>query len=188
MGRTIRDTIPDVAGHAGVIPAPTSLPGVMRLLPNPSQDSRGSLVRLSCAATLGFSPRQTSLVRSPKRGTLRGMHFQTPPSAETKIVHCLSGSVFDAVIDLRADSPAYRRSVAIELSAEDEVGLLIPPGCAHGMLTLTDDVAVLYHMDHDYDPVRAAGVRWDDPAFGIAWPFVPGLMSDRDASWPDFTA
>lgn len=170
--------------------ADTPLPGVVLLHADAARDSRGSFARLSCVATLAahgiaFSPRQTSLSRSPLRGTLRGMHFQTAPSAETKIVHCIGGAVFDVVLDLRPNSPTFRRAFNVELTP-DGPGLLVPHGCAHGLLTMTDDAAVLYQIDRDFDPARASGVRWNDPAFAVVWPFPPEVISDRDAAWPDF--
>ena len=171
----------------------TPLPGVVLLQPDAAPDVRGSFTRLSCVATLAahgiaFSPRQTSLSRSARRGTLRGLHFQTAPSAETKIVHCIAGAIFDVALDLRPGSPTFRRAFTTELSAANGVGVLVPEGCAHGMLTLTDDVAVLYQIDRDYDPDRASGVRWNDRAFAIGWPRAPDVISDRDAVWPDFVA
>jgi dTDP-4-dehydrorhamnose 3,5-epimerase len=170
---------------------PTLLPGVVLLQPTVAHDTRGSFARLSCVATLAahgiaFSPRQTSLSRSARRGTLRGLHFQAAPSEETKIVHCIAGAVFDVVLDLRPGSPTFRRAFATELSAANGQGLLVPAGCAHGLLTLTDDAAVLYQIDRDHDPQRAHGVRWNDPAFEIGWPFSPEVISDRDTAWPDY--
>jgi dTDP-4-dehydrorhamnose 3,5-epimerase len=171
----------------------TPLPGVVRLRPEAACDARGSFARLSCVATLAahgiaFSPRQTSLSRSSRRGTLRGLHFQAAPSAETKIVHCIAGAVFDVALDLRPASPTFRRAFATELDAASGLGVLVPPGCAHGLLTLTDDAAVLYQIDCDHDPQRARGVRWNDPGFEIDWPFQPETISDRDAAWPDFVS
>lgn len=170
---------------------PTPLPGVVLISTARADDIRGSFTRLSCVTTLAahgiaFATRQASLSRSHARGTLRGMHFQAPPAAETKLVHCLAGAVFDVALDLRPASPTYCRAFGAELSAENGFGLLIPTGCAHGMLTLTDNVAILYEIDCDHDPDRARGVRWDDPAFDIAWPFSPMVIADHDAAWPDF--
>lgn len=170
---------------------PTALPGVVLLDTAAAEDARGSFARLSCVTTLAshgitFVPRQTSLSRSSRRGTLRGLHFQLPPSEETKVVHCVAGAVFDVAVDLRGDSPSFRHVVCTELSATNRRGVLVPPGCAHGMITLTDDVAVLYQIDRDHDPAAAHGVRWDDPAFDIPWPLMPTVLSDQDAHWPDF--
>jgi dTDP-4-dehydrorhamnose 3,5-epimerase len=171
----------------------TPLAGVKLLQGDPARDTRGGFARLSCVTTLAahgiaFSPRQTSLSRSSRRGTLRGLHYQAAPSAETKIIHCVAGAVFDVAVDLRPESPTFRQSFSAELSAANGRGLLVPAGCAHGMLTLTDDVAMLYQIDRDQDPACASGIRWNDPAFAIAWPMQPMLMSDRDASWPDFVS
>ena len=172
---------------------PTPLAGVLLLRSTPAGDERGSFSRLLCTGTMAaaggsFVPRQTSLSRSIQRGTLRGLHFQTGPSAETKLVTCVAGAIFDVALDLRTGSPTFRKHYAIELTWANGLGLLIPPGCAHGVLTLTDDAAVLYQIDRDYDPARASGVRWNDPAFAIAWPITPSLVSARDQSWPDFAA
>jgi dTDP-4-dehydrorhamnose 3,5-epimerase len=171
----------------------TPMAGVFLLQPEAVHDARGSFTRLCCVATLAangiaFSLAQTSLSRSSRRGTLRGLHFQAAPSAETKIVHCVAGAVFDVAVDLRSDSVSFRRAFSVELTAANGQGLLVPAGCAHGLLTLTDDSAVLYQIDRDHDPERARGVRWDDPAFSIAWPSPPVVISDRDATWPDFVS
>jgi dTDP-4-dehydrorhamnose 3,5-epimerase len=170
---------------------PTPLPGVMLLETEPAIDARGSFARLSCVTTLSalgvaFAARQASMSRSARRGTLRGLHYQTAPSQETKIVFCIAGAVFDVALDLRPGSASYRHAFHAELSAANGRGLLIPPGCAHGLLTLTDDAAVLYQIDRDYDPGHSHGVRWNDPAFEIAWPMQPIEMSQRDAAWPWF--
>jgi dTDP-4-dehydrorhamnose 3,5-epimerase len=172
---------------------PTPLPGVVLLQPDTTHDTRGSFARLSCVGSLAahgitFVPRQTSLSCSPQRSTLRGLHFQEGASAETKIVYCIAGTVFDVALDLRPASPTFRRTFATELSAANGLGLLVPVGCAHGLLTLTDDATVLYQIDQDYHPDRACGVRWNDPAFEIRWPSLPEVISDRDATWPDFVA
>jgi dTDP-4-dehydrorhamnose 3,5-epimerase len=171
----------------------TALPGVLRLAAEPMRDERGSFARVFCAMSfallqLDFSPRQTSVSRSMLRGTLRGLHFQRPPAEETKLVTCMAGAVFDVVVDLRPDSPSYRAAVTAELRAGDGTAVLVPPGCAHGLLTLTDDTVMLYHIDRDHDAAHAAGVRWDDPAFAIPWPFAPSVLSERDATWPDHPA
>ncbi len=168
----------------------TALPGVLRIAADPARDGRGSFTRVFCTtnfAELGidFAPRQTSVSRSALRGTLRGLHFQTAPSEETKLLSCVAGAVFDVVVDLRAGSPSYRQAVTHELHADDGVALLIAPGCAHGVLTLSDDAVVLYQIDRDHDPAHATGVRWNDPAFAIDWPMAPAVISERDAAWPD---
>ena len=170
---------------------PTPLPGVMLLETEPATDPRGSFSRLSCVTTLAahgvaFASRQTSMSRSVRRATLRGLHYQIAPSEETKIVCCVAGAVFDVALDLRPQSTSYLHAFHAELSATNGRGLLIPPGCAHGLLTLTDDATVLYQIDRDYDPGHSHGVRWNDPAFDIPWPMQPIEMSQRDAAWPSF--
>jgi dTDP-4-dehydrorhamnose 3,5-epimerase len=166
----------------------TPLPGVMLVQNCPAEDERGAFTRLFATdafASHGLAvSRQTSLSRTARQGTLRGLHFQRPPAAETKLVTCLAGRVFDVVADLRPASAGFRRWFGIELHA-DGPSLLIPPGCAHGFLTLTGAVAMLYHIDVDHDPTAATGVRWNDPALAIAWPFPPVLLGARDAAWPD---
>ncbi len=171
----------------------TALPGVLHLAADPARDERGSFTRIFCAASLAalgldFAPRQTSVSHSALRGTLRGLHFQHPPAEETKLVACVAGAAFDVVVDLRPASPAYRAAVTTHLRSNHGTAVLVPPGCAHGLLTLTDDTVMLYHIDRDHDPAHAAGVRWNDPAFAIPWPLAPAVISARDAAWPDHPA
>ena len=169
---------------------PTEIPGVLRVAAEPHADARGLFARLQCpdesaAASAPFTPVQTSLSRNPTAGTLRGLHYQTAPLAETKLVRVTRGRVFDVAVDLRPDSPTYRRWTAAELSADNLVGLFLPEGVAHGFLTLEPDSDVLYQIAPAHTPGHEAGVRWDDPAFAIAWPAAPQLISERDASYPD---
>ena len=173
--------------------APTLLPGVMTVEIEPHADQRGLFARTFddvafAAAGLTISWRQCNTSWNRQRGTLRGMHFQQPPFEEPKLVRCTRGRVFDVAIDLRRDSPTFCRWIGIELSHERRNALFIPGGCAHGFLTLEDDCEVFYMMGEVFVPEAAAGVRWNDPAFAIAWPFEPATMSERDANWPDFTA
>jgi dTDP-4-dehydrorhamnose 3,5-epimerase len=170
---------------------PSGLAGLFVIETVPARDDRGTFTRLGCVSTfaahgIDFTPRQTSLSRSTHRHTLRGMHFQTTPAQEVKLVYCLSGSIHDVVFDPRPDSPTRGRYFTIELNRANGLGLLIPAGCAHGFLTLTENAAVLYQIDRDHDPSRAHGLRWDDPFFAAAWPAKPAVISDRDATWPDF--
>lgn len=171
---------------------PTQIAGVLRVEPQVRADARGGFARLHCPDEFdwvgGFAPAQTSLSRNPRKGTLRGMHFQKAPHAETKLVRVTRGRVFDVALDLRADSPTHLRWIAEELSADNLLGLLIPEGVAHGFLTLEPDTDILYQISPAYRPGFEAGVRWDDPAFAITWPFAPSLMSDRDAGYPDYPA
>lgn len=168
----------------------TALPGVFEVLAEPSADPRGRFLRTWCAdefaaAGLDFRPHQTSISENRARHTLRGMHWQDAPAEERKLVRCLRGAVFDVAVDLRADSPTRLHWVAVELRADRHNALLIPRGCAHGFLTLTEDAWLEYMIDAAYVPAMARGARWNDPAFGIAWPAAPAVISDRDAAWPD---
>jgi dTDP-4-dehydrorhamnose 3,5-epimerase len=168
----------------------TKLPGVIEVLAEPAADPRGRFLRTWCAeefaaAGLGFRPHQTSISENRLRHTLRGMHWQAAPAEECKLVRCVRGAVFDVAVDLRPDSPAYLHWVGIELRADLHNALLIPAGCAHGFLTLSDESWLEYMIDVPYAPGAGRGARWDDPAFGIAWPAAPAVLSDRDAQWPD---
>jgi dTDP-4-dehydrorhamnose 3,5-epimerase len=122
-----------------------------------------------------------------RAGTLRGLHYQAPPHAEDKLVRCVRGAIFDAIVDLRPDTPTYCQSFAVELTPHDGRQLLVPKGCAHGFQTLLDETEVTYQMSYPFVPGAGRGVRWDDPAFGIQWPATERrIMSERDATYPDF--
>jgi len=129
---------------------------------------------------------QCSVSYNTKKGTLRGLHFQVSPHAETKIVRCVHGSIFDVAVDLRKGSPTYRKWWGVELSSENRRMLYIPESCAHGFLTLEDDTEVHYQISAPYHPEAARGVRWDDPAIGIVWPAEPVVMNERDRDYLDF--
>ena len=171
----------------------TEVAGVMLVEIEPREDERGAFARLHCpeafaAAGHPFSPVQTSLSRNPHVHTLRGMHYQGAPYAESKLVRAVRGRIFDVALDLRPESPTRLRWTAAELSAENGRALLIPEGVAHGFLTLEPDTDVLYQISPAFHPGHEAGVRWDDPAFAIAWPAAPALISPRDATYPDYPA
>jgi dTDP-4-dehydrorhamnose 3,5-epimerase len=171
--------------------AETAIAGVVVVEADPRADERGAFARLHCptefaAAGHPFQPVQTSLSRNPRAGTLRGMHHQVAPHAETKLVRAARGRLFDVAVDLRPESPTHRRWIGVELSADNLKALLIPEGVAHGFLTLEPDTDVLYQISPAYRPGHEAGVRWNDPAFGIAWPQAPALISERDAGYPDY--
>jgi dTDP-4-dehydrorhamnose 3,5-epimerase len=154
-------------------------------------DDRGYFARSWCRSELearGLSARieQINVGFNRLRGTLRGMHFQVAPHAETKIVRCTRGSVFDVVVDLRPDSPTFRRWTGVELTADNGRMLYIPEGCAHGYQTLEDASEICYLTSKPYAPDAARGVRHDDPAFGVLWPLPVTSISQADRSWPDF--
>jgi dTDP-4-dehydrorhamnose 3,5-epimerase len=158
----------------------------------PRGDDRGSLARVYCErefADHGLPTRfvQSSTIHSPHRHTLRGLHFQLAPHAETKLVRCTRGAVWVVMVDLRPDSPSYLDWLGVELTYENRRQLLVPEGFAQGYQTLADDCEVVYQMTHEYVPEAASGVRWDDSAFGIQWPPAGDrLISERDQAWPDY--
>lgn len=169
----------------------TEIDGVLIVDLEVISDDRGSFSRLHCPeefAAVGhpFVPIQTSLSRNTKARTLRGMHYEAAPHAEAKLVRATRGAIFDVAIDLRTDSPTYLRWTGAELSAANGRALLIGKGMAHGFITLEDDTDVLYQIDRIFEPGHGRGVRWNDPAFGIAWPGAPLVISERDATYPDY--
>ena len=169
----------------------TALPGVWIIAPEPKEDFRGFFARTWCErdfAAAGIHERwvQSSISFTKEKGTLRGMHYQRPPHAEAKLVRCTMGRIHDVVLDLRPAAPTFRRHIAVGLSAMNRQMLYIPPGFAHGFQTLEDDTEVFYQMSEFHSPGHEAGVRWDDPAFGIVWPATDPILSERDRSYPDF--
>lgn len=169
---------------------PLGIPGAFLLELEPAADDRGFFARTFCArdfAAAGLEGRlaQTSLSWNPRRGTLRGLHYQAAPHAEAKVVRCVRGTIYDLLVDLRPESHIFRQHIAVELSADRRNAVYIPPGVAHGFLTLTDDCEVHYAMSEFYEPSAARGARWDDPAFGIVLPEPVRVISARDAAYPD---
>jgi dTDP-4-dehydrorhamnose 3,5-epimerase len=172
----------------------TPLPGAYVVELEPLRDERGWFARtfdVAAFASLGLDAAvvQCNTSFNERAGTLRGMHFQTEPHGEPKLVRCTRGAIYDVIVDLRPDSPAFRRWFGIELSAGGTASLFAPAGLAHGFQTLEDASEVHYQMGHEYVPEAASGVRWNDPAFGIDWPDPPPagrVISERDASYPDF--
>ncbi len=166
----------------------TALDGVLLLSPEPRADARGSFARTYDAALFARLGLRTdfvedSLSRNARAGTLRGLHFQHPPHAETKIVTCVAGRVLDVVVDLRA-GPSFGRWAAFTLDGASWDGVYVPAGCAHGFQTLADDSAVHYRITPAYAPEAASGVRWDDDELAIAWPLPPAALSERDRALP----
>jgi len=129
---------------------------------------------------------QCNLSWNHKKGTLRGMHFQTAPHEQVKIVRCTRGALLDVIVDLRPDSPTCGQWDSVELTADNRRMVYVPSGFAHGYLTLTDGTEAYYHTSAAWAPTAESGVRWDDPAFGIVWPFAPVVISAKDANWPAF--
>jgi dTDP-4-dehydrorhamnose 3,5-epimerase len=157
-------------------------------------DDRGFLARTFCErefAEQGLPMRivQSSTIHSPRRNTVRGLHYQEPPHEEIKLVRCTRGSIFLVMVDLRPDSSSQNGWLGVELTAQNERLAYVPEGFAQGYQTLEDDTEVLYQMSHEFVPEAARGVRWDDPAFGIDWPTAEErIISERDQAWPDLTS
>jgi dTDP-4-dehydrorhamnose 3,5-epimerase len=152
------------------------------------EDARGFFARTFCqrefaARGLKAPVAQANIVANRRRGTLRGMHFQFPPVAETKYVRCVRGAMLDTVVDLRPGSPTYLRHVSVELSAGNQRGLYIPEGFAQGYQTLEDDTDIMYMMGEFYTPAAQGGLRHDDPMLGLSWPLRVEVISEKDKSW-----
>jgi dTDP-4-dehydrorhamnose 3,5-epimerase len=169
----------------------TKLAGVFEIHLELKTDDRGFFARSWCQQEFEQQGLNSNLVQcsnsfNPQKSTLRGMHYQMPPYAETKVVRCIKGAIYDVVIDLRAESPTFKEWIGVTLTSTNRDMLYIPEGCAHGFLTLEDESEVLYQMSKFYHAESARGVRWDDPAFQIVWPTEPERMSERDRTFPDF--
>jgi dTDP-4-dehydrorhamnose 3,5-epimerase len=176
-----------------VIFTPTRLRDAFLIDVERHADERGFLARTFCEqefADRGLPMRiaQISTIHSPRRHTLRGLHYQEAPHAEIKLVRCTRGSIFLVMVDLRPGSPTFREWLGVELSAPSERLAYVPEGFAQGYQTLDDDTEVLYQMSHPYVPGAARGIRWNDPSIGIDWPAAESRMiSERDRMWPDYS-
>ncbi len=169
----------------------TKLAGAFIIEPERLEDERGFFARTWCQREFeghGLKARlaQCSISFNRKKGTLRGMHLQVAPHAETKLVRCTMGAIYDVMLDLRRDSITYTQWVAVELTAENRRMLYIPEGVAHGFQTLVDNTEVFYQMSETYEPGCQRGVRWNDRAFSIHWPLPEMVICERDKSYQDF--
>ena len=167
----------------------TTLSGVFLVEPEPVADPRGFFARLydeEELVSLGIDTRvaQHAIAFNDSEATVRGLHYQQTPHAETKVVRCTAGVLFDVVADLRTDSPTRHRWAGFELSASNRKSLIIPPGCAHGYLTLTPNTEAIYLISVPYVADAQRGVRWDDPILKISWPLSPLVIGERDAGLP----
>jgi dTDP-4-dehydrorhamnose 3,5-epimerase len=168
------------------------LSGAALVRMQPHTDERGFFARSVCveefrAHGLPADFVQSSISWNRRRGTVRGMHFQWPPSHEGKLVRCVRGAIHDVLLDLRPAEPTYLQHRAVLLDADNRDAVFIPSGVAHGFQTLADDSEILYQMTDFHAPHLAAGVRWNDPAFAIDWPIARDVViSDRDAGYPSF--
>lgn len=168
------------------------LAGVFIIDLEPIRDERGFFSRTWCEsqfAAKGLVNRivQINTAHNPQAGTLRGMHFQRSPHAESKVVHCPYGAVFDVAVDLRPESPTHCQWFGVELTEQNHRALYIPEGCAHGYITLVGNTGLTYLTSHVFEGKSASGVRYDDPAFRIQWPQAPALISKADSNWPAYT-
>jgi dTDP-4-dehydrorhamnose 3,5-epimerase len=169
----------------------TKIPGVLEIEIEPKSDERGFFARTWCRTEfesqgLTASLAQCSVSFNHRKGTLRGMHFQTAPYSEAKLIRCTRGSIYDVALDLRSDSPTFKEWESRILSGENHRMLYVPEGCAHGFLTLEDYSEVFYQISGFYAAEASCGVRWNDSAFGIKWPGEVKIISSRDAAYSDF--
>lgn len=169
---------------------PTKFADAWVLSYQPFQDERGFFTRTFCADSLAANGLESTFVQhsmsySSAKGTLRGLHFQTAPHEEVKIVRCLNGAIYDVIVDLRPQSPTYKQWQAFELTRQNRLQLYVPKGFAHGFQSLTPDVEVSYLISTPYVPAAASGVRFDDHAFRIEWPLAVSSISAKDTAWPD---
>ena len=163
----------------------TSLAGAYRIVPQVHSDTRGEFWRSFCQRDLArngleFEVRQSNVSVNPYRHTLRGFHYQRPPSTEKKILTVMVGALHVVIVDLRSDSPTLLSHQAFRFEVGDRSSLLIPEGCATGFLTLVEHTVIHYQMSDTYQPQNYTGFRYDDPAVGVEWPAEPAVMSDRD--------
>lgn len=154
-------------------------------------DDRGFFARFFCEKEFGAAGLATRFVQgnnslSAKRGTLRGLHYQLAPAAEVKLVRCIRGALFDAIVDIRPDSPSFGKWFGAELNDENRLMMYAPRGFAHGLMTLREDTEAFYLASDFYSPEHERGIRWNDPRFAIKWPMEPAEISPKDAQWPAF--
>jgi dTDP-4-dehydrorhamnose 3,5-epimerase len=171
----------------------TKLKGAFIIDIEPREDERGFFARSLCgnefsAQGLNASMVQMNLGFSHRKGTLRGMHFQTPPFAEVKLIRCTRGTIYDVIIDVRPQSPTHAQWYGVELSDQNRRMVYAPEGFAHGYITLADDTEMVYQTTQFFSKDHATGVRYNDPAFHIDWPFPAEVISEQDGNWPDYRA
>jgi dTDP-4-dehydrorhamnose 3,5-epimerase len=170
----------------------TELQGAFVIELDKMEDNRGFFARSWCQQEFeehGLVPRvvQANLSFNDKAGTLRGMHYQISPYEETKLVRCTRGALYDVILDLRPESPTYKRWIGVELTEQNYKMLYVPASFAHAFITLEDNTEAAYFVSEAYTPGAERGLRWDDPTFGITWPRSVEVISGKDANWPDFT-
>ncbi len=166
----------------------TSLKGAFVIELERREDSRGFFARTFCQsefAAHGLKPviAQANMAFNIRHGTVRGMHFQFPPKAETKLVRCSRGAILDIIVDLRPESPTYLRHFEVELSEDNQLALYVPERFAHGYQALEDDTDTTYQVGEFYAPAHEGGLRYDDPRLGLAWPLPVTTISDKDLAF-----
>lgn len=169
----------------------TKLKGAFILELKKIEDERGFFARSWCQKEMeehGLTAQvvQTNVSFNPKKGTLRGMHYQVAPHEESKLVRCTRGSIFDVIIDLRPGSETYKQWQGVKLTSDNYRMLFVPEGFAHGYMTLEDNTEVTYQVSQFYTPGAEQGIRWNDPAFNVDWPLTPSILSEKDKAHPDF--
>ncbi|MDQ3097974.1 MAG: dTDP-4-dehydrorhamnose 3,5-epimerase [Chloroflexota bacterium] len=170
---------------------PAEIDGAFVITLEPRADERGWFARAWCEEEFRFQGLevravQTNVSFNHRRGTIRGLHWQADPFGEAKLVRCTAGAIFDVLVDVRHGSPTYGRWQGIQLAAGDRQLVHVPAGCAHGYQSQADGSEVAYNVSHAYAPEAERGIRWDDPAFSIAWPLAEVIVSEKDATWPDY--
>jgi dTDP-4-dehydrorhamnose 3,5-epimerase len=168
-----------------------SIPDLKLIIPDLHQDERGIFRRSFCVEEfkknqINFKVFQGNISENFKKHTLRGFHYQKVPSNESKIISCVTGSLFNVVIDLRKTSKTYLKSVALKISSDKKESIYVPPGCANAFLTLSDKTIVHYYMGDSFSPESYSGIRYNDPMFSIDWPFEPKVISEKDLNIADF--
>ena len=169
----------------------TPIQGAFVLELEPRGDDRGFFARAFCKKELAehgvdFDIAQINLANTKQAGTLRGFHYQVPPSKEAKFFRCIKGSIFDAIVDVRPDSPTFGKCFGAVLSAENHHAMVVPANCAHAYLTLEDDTTAYYAAADFYNPPLELGLRYNDPIVQVDWPTPPVHLSEKDKAWPDF--
>jgi dTDP-4-dehydrorhamnose 3,5-epimerase len=165
-----------------------AIPEVLLIAPRVWTDSRGFFMETYKRSEFAAAGIAENFVQenhsSSQRGVLRGLHFQRPPQAQSKLVRVISGRIFDVAVDLRPGSATRGAWVGVELSAEDRTLVYIPEWCAHGFCVLSESADVVYHTSAEYSPEHESGILWNDPALGITWPVADPILADRDTQWP----
>ena len=155
------------------------------------QDDRGFFARAYCEKEFRDHGIESAVVQAnvsynKYKHTMRGMHYQTEPYGEAKLVRCTKGAIYDVIIDVRKKSPTYKEWIGVELSEDNYRMLYVPEGFAHGFITLHDETEITYQVSEFYTPGAEKGIRWDDPEFDIDWPAEPAVISGKDENWPDY--